>query len=118
MKYCIHLLIGILFSASVVAQGNFIKDSLDTYIKPLLIEMKVHMLRVHHCWLNCNSNVPHPMTRTEYSVSIAKVKESESVEENIEADTFGKILHGAMQLLYGNIQQLTSEKITELLKFS
>lgn len=47
---------------------------------------------------------------------VAQIKESETVEENIEADTFGKILHGTMQKLYGNVQQLTSEKITELQK--
>lgn len=33
MRYCIHLLTGILLSTSIFAQGNFINDSIDSYIK-------------------------------------------------------------------------------------
>ncbi|MEO5571784.1 MAG: PD-(D/E)XK nuclease family protein [Bacteroidia bacterium] len=46
---------------------------------------------------------------------IAGIKEKDEIEENIEADVFGKILHGAMQQLYGDVQKITSEKIKELL---
>lgn len=47
---------------------------------------------------------------------IAEIKEIETVEENMEADTFGNILHGAMLRLYGNVKQLTVETANELLK--
>ena len=46
---------------------------------------------------------------------IAGIKEKDEIEENIEADVFGKILHGAMQQLYGDVQKITSAKIKELL---
>ncbi|HKR04739.1 MAG TPA: PD-(D/E)XK nuclease family protein [Bacteroidia bacterium] len=46
---------------------------------------------------------------------IAGIKEKNEIEENIEADVFGKILHGAMQLLYGKVEQVSAEKIKELL---
>jgi len=47
---------------------------------------------------------------------IARIKENDEVEENIEADTFGKILHSAMKLLYNNIKELTPEISDEILK--
>jgi RecB family exonuclease len=46
---------------------------------------------------------------------IAGIKEKDEIEENIEADVFGKILHGAMQRLYGDVQKITAVKIKELL---
>jgi len=46
---------------------------------------------------------------------IAGIKEKDEVEENIEADVFGKILHGAMQRLYGSAKEMSKEKIKELL---
>ncbi len=47
---------------------------------------------------------------------IAKIKEQEETEENIEAATFGKILHRAMQLLYGEQTNLTETVFDELAK--
>ncbi len=46
MKYFVYLLIGILFSASVTAQGNFIKDSLDIYIKREMIRWNLPGLAI------------------------------------------------------------------------
>ncbi|MEP7170843.1 MAG: PD-(D/E)XK nuclease family protein, partial [Bacteroidota bacterium] len=45
---------------------------------------------------------------------VAGIKEKNEIEENIEADVFGKILHGAMESLYGNAKEITSKRINDL----
>src|SRR5439155_7303400 len=45
---------------------------------------------------------------------IAKIREQEETEENIEAATFGKILHRSMQLLYGENMNLTETVFHQL----
>ncbi len=47
---------------------------------------------------------------------VAGIKETETVEETMEADTLGKILHGAMQRLYANNKKIDSVTINDLLK--
>jgi RecB family exonuclease len=46
---------------------------------------------------------------------IAGIKEQDIIEENIEADVFGKILHDAMHRLYENLKEVTPGKIKNLL---
>ena len=45
---------------------------------------------------------------------IAKINEQDETEENIEAATFGRILHRAMQVLYGEHSNLTESVLDEL----
>jgi len=49
-----------------------------------------------------------------YFQYIAKIREQEETEENIEAATFGRILHRSMQLLYGELGNLTESVFDQL----
>ena len=51
-----------------------------------------------------------------YFQYIAKIREQEEAEENMEAATFGKILHRTMQLLYGETNNLTESVFAQLEK--
>ncbi len=51
-----------------------------------------------------------------YFQYIAKIREQEEAEENMEAATFGKILHRTMQLLYGETSNLTESVFAQLEK--
>jgi CRISPR/Cas system-associated exonuclease Cas4 (RecB family) len=51
-----------------------------------------------------------------YFQYIAKIREQEGTEENIEAATFGKILHRSMQLLYSEFNHLTGSVFENLQK--
>ncbi len=49
-----------------------------------------------------------------YFQYIAKIREQMEAEENMEAATFGKILHRTMQLLYGETNNLTESVFSQL----
>jgi RecB family exonuclease len=51
-----------------------------------------------------------------YFQYVAKVREQEKTEENMEAATFGKVLHRTMQLLYGELNNLTESVFAQIEK--
>ena len=49
-----------------------------------------------------------------YFQNIVKLKEKEEPEEDMEAATFGKVLHKAMELAYNGVVELTSEALAKI----
>lgn len=92
---------------SIEKNAEVMKILEERFVKGVLNETPGFSASALSSYINCPLQF--------YFRYVARIREEESIEENIEADTFGRILHEAMHRLYTNVKELTTEKINTLL---